>query len=476
MLFRSLFILIPLAAVLLVNLPLRRLLTPAAFWLGLLLALAQAAAAVLVPDHAWIAPLGVATRLLRFTPTADLLTRVALLTIGLVGATALMVARAWMADPERRFRFANLALLALAGMNGVALASDLFSLYVFLEVTAVSSFILIACGGERDALEGTFKYILLSAAASVLILAAVALLFVVAGSVSFGALHDVVPAAGRDPLVAAALVLLLAGLFIKSGIVPFHGWLPDAYSAAPAPASVLLAGIVTKTTGVYILMRAVTAVFTLDATVRALLLAGGTLSVLIGAFAALGQRDMKRMLAYSSISQVGYIILGLGAGSILGVAGALFHFFNHAVFKSLLFVNAAAVEQQAGTRDMDRLGGVAERMPVTGTTSVIGFLSCAGIPPLAGFWSKLVVILALWQAGERGYAAVAVLASLVTIAYFLSMQRRVFFGKLAEGLAGLREANPWLLVPACLLAAVTVGVGVGPWVLDILQLPAGSLP
>jgi multicomponent Na+:H+ antiporter subunit D len=472
----ALFILIPLAAVLLVNLPLRRLLTPAAFWLGLLLALAQAAAAVLVPDHAWIAPLGVATRLLRFTPTADLLTRVALLTIGLVGATALMVARAWMADPERRFRFANLALLALAGMNGVALASDLFSLYVFLEVTAVSAFILIACGGERDALEGTFKYILLSAAASVLILAAVALLFVVAGSVSFGALHDVVPAAGRDPLVAAALVLLLAGLFIKSGIVPFHGWLPDAYSAAPAPASVLLAGIVTKTTGVYILMRAVTAVFTLDATVRALLLAGGTLSVLIGAFAALGQRDMKRMLAYSSISQVGYIILGLGAGSILGVAGALFHFFNHAVFKSLLFVNAAAVEQQAGTRDMDRLGGVAERMPVTGTTSVIGFLSCAGIPPLAGFWSKLVVILALWQAGERGYAAVAVLASLVTIAYFLSMQRRVFFGKLAEGLAGLREANPWLLVPACLLAAVTVGVGVGPWVLDILQLPAGSLP
>ena len=472
----ALFILIPLAAVLLVNLPLRRLLTPAAFWLGLLLALAQAAAAVLVPDHAWIAPLGVATRLLRFTPTADLLTRVALLTIGLVGATALMVARAWMADPERRFRFANLALLALAGMNGVALASDLFSLYVFLDVTAVSAFILIACGGERDALEGTFKYILLSAAASVLILAAVALLFVVAGSVSFGALHDVVPAAGRDPLVAAALVLLLAGLFIKSGIVPFHGWLPDAYSAAPAPASVLLAGIVTKTTGVYILMRAVTAVFTLDATVRALLLAGGTLSVLIGAFAALGQRDMKRMLAYSSISQVGYIILGLGAGSILGVAGALFHFFNHAVFKSLLFVNAAAVEQQAGTRDMDRLGGVAERMPVTGTTSVIGFLSCAGIPPLAGFWSKLVVILALWQAGERGYAAVAVLASLVTIAYFLSMQRRVFFGKLAEGLAGLREANPWLLVPACLLAAVTVGVGVGPWVLDILQLPAGSLP
>jgi multicomponent Na+:H+ antiporter subunit D len=472
----ALFILIPLAAVLLVNLPLRRLLTPAAFWLGLLLALAQAAAAVLVPDHAWIAPLGVATRLLRFTPTADLLTRVALLTIGLVGATALMVARAWTADPERRFRFANLALLALAGMNGVALASDLFSLYVFLEVTAVSAFILIAFGGERDALEGTFKYILLSAAASVLILAAVALLFVVAGSVSFGALHDVVPAAGRDPLVAAALVLLLAGLFIKSGIVPFHGWLPDAYSAAPAPASVLLAGIVTKTTGVYILMRAVTAVFTLDATVRALLLAGGTLSVLIGAFAALGQRDMKRMLAYSSISQVGYIILGLGAGSILGVAGALFHFFNHAVFKSLLFVNAAAVEQQAGTRDMDRLGGVAERMPVTGTTSVIGFLSCAGIPPLAGFWSKLVVILALWQAGERGYAAVAVLASLVTIAYFLSMQRRVFFGKLAEGLAGLREANPWLLVPACLLAAVTVGVGVGPWVLDILQLPAGSLP
>jgi multicomponent Na+:H+ antiporter subunit D len=361
-------------------------------------------------------------------------------------------------------------------MNGLVLTCDLFSMYVFIEVASAASFILIAFGGDRDAFEGTFKYIMLSAAATAMILAAIGLLFMIAGSVSFETLRECLRDPAHDPLLMTAVILLLAGLFIKSGLVPFHGWLPDAYSAAPAPTSVLLAGIVTKTTGVYILMRAVTAVFTLDATVRALLLAGGTLSVLIGAFAALGQRDMKRMLAYSSISQVGYIILGLGAGSILGVAGALFHFFNHAVFKSLLFVNAAAVEQQAGTRDMDRLGGVAERMPVTGTTSVIGFLSCAGIPPLAGFWSKLVVILALWQAGERGYAAVAVLASLVTIAYFLSMQRRVFFGKLAEGLAGLREANPWLLVPACLLAAVTVGVGVGPWVLDILQLPAGSLP
>jgi multicomponent Na+:H+ antiporter subunit D len=182
------------------------------------------------------------------------------------------------------------------------------------------------------------------------------------------------------------------------------------------------------------------------------------------------------MLAYSSISQVGYMVLGLGAGTVLGVAGAIFHLFNHATFKSLLFVNAAAVEQQTGTRDMNRMGGLAEKMPVTGWTSVIAFLSTAGIPPLAGFWSKLIIIVALWQAGHIVYAGLAVLASLLTLAYFLSMQRRVFFGKLAAGFENLKEANAWILIPACALALITLGIGIAiPWLFETFLLPIRSL-
>jgi len=268
----------------------------------------------------------------------------------------------------------------------------------------------------------------------------------------------------------------VVGLFIKGGLIPFHGWLPDAYSSAPAAVSVLLAGIVTKTTGIYTLIRIVISIIGFNASLQTLLLFVGTASMLVGALAALGQSDFKRMLAYSSISQVGYMVLGLGTGTVLGIAGSVFHLFNHAIFKSLLFVNAATVEQQAGTRNMNRLGGLAEKMPVTGCTSVIGFLSTAGIPPLAGFWSKLFIIVALWQTGHIVYAFLAILASLLTLAYFLSMQRRVFFGKLAAGFESLKEGNAWVLIPACVLALITIGLGIGiPWLFETFLLPIRSL-
>jgi multicomponent Na+:H+ antiporter subunit D len=267
-------------------------------------------------------------------------------------------------------------------------------------------------------------------------------------------------------------MLFLGGLFIKSGLVPFHGWLPDAYSSAPNPVSVLLAGIVTKATGVYALVRLTTAVFAVSRPLTNVLLFVGILTILAGALAALGQRDFKRMLAYSSISQMGYIVMGIGAGNPLGVAGAVFHIFNHSIFKSLLFVNAAAVEASTGTRDMDRLGGLSSRMRTTGITSLVGFLSAAGIPPLAGFWSKLLIIIGLFQAGRPYYGALAILGSLITLAYLLVMQRRIFFGELRAGLEGAREAGGWIAAPSVILAAITIGVGVFfPYLVNSILVP-----
>jgi multicomponent Na+:H+ antiporter subunit D len=316
----------------------------------------------------------------------------------------------------------------------------------------------------------------LSAVATALLLAGLALLFIIAGDTKFETVATMLKGAATTKLALAAIALFMAGLAIKAGLVPFHGWLPDAYSAAPAPVSVLLAGIVTKTTGVYTLIRLVDAVFGYGEPVKNVLLITGLVSVVAGALAALGQKDFKRMLAYSSISQVGYIILGLGAGPGLGFAGAVFHLFNHSVFKTLLFANSAAVEQQSGTRDMDKLGGISVKMPITGTTSVLAMLSTAGIPPLSGFWSKLLIILAVWKAGHEGYAAIAVLASVITLAYFLSMQRRVFFGKLTASCANLKEAGLWALLPVLMLAAITLVLGfTAPWLFDTFLVPVGSI-
>jgi multicomponent Na+:H+ antiporter subunit D len=194
--------------------------------------------------------------------------------------------------------------------------------------------------------------------------------------------------------------------------------------------------------------------------IKSALLLVGVISMLFGAFAALTQNNFKRMLAYSSISQVGYILACLVTGMALGVLGAIFHFFNHAIFKSLLFVNSAAVERQTGTNDMDKMGGLSERMPVTGATSLVGFLSTSGIPPLAGFWSKLMIIIALWMSGHYAYAVTAVLASVLTLGYLLTMQRKVFFGKLADTFRDIKEAEAGFSAAAIALALLTLGVGI----------------
>ncbi len=471
----ALLILAPILAVVLLNLPPRRFADPLVLPVGGLLCLLEAAAALLVPAEAWhgitLHPLLDPSRLLGAPFPIDATARVMFLAIALVGLCTTMVVRVWRPEPERSFKLGSLLILIIAAMNGVVLVRDLFTLYVFLEITAVASLVLIVLERGPAAFEGAFKYLVLGAVATALLLTGLALFFIMAGSARFDDVTRVLASGQASRFELTAIALFLAGLAIKGGLVPFHGWLPDAYSASPAPVSVLLAGIVTKVTGIYTLIRLVE-VFGHADRVRPVLLVLALASIVVGALAALGQRDLKRMLGYSSISQVGYIILGLAVGTPLALAGAVFHLFNHAVFKSLLFVNAAAVEGQAGTRDMDQLGGLGSRMPVTSTTSILALLSTAGLPPLSGFWSKLLIVVAAWQAGWRAAAAVAVLASVLTLAYFLSMQRRVFFGKVAPRCEAVEEVGPFGLVPALLLAAVTVGLGLGaPWLFQTFLLP-----
>ncbi|MDD5166269.1 MAG: proton-conducting transporter membrane subunit [Candidatus Omnitrophica bacterium] len=447
-----------------------------AFWLCLSIVLFQICLILFPQICCFSDKLDALGSFFKFDFTVDSLSRVMLFCIGIVLFTALFVQRNNCEDEDKIFNFANVSLLILCGMNGVVMVKDIFSLYVFLEITAVSSFILIAFNKESVAFEGAFKYIILSAVATVLMLAAIALFLVISGDTGFSAISSALKVSQGRFFIGFAVGIFLCACFIKSGLVPFHGWVPDAYSSAPASVSVLLAGVVTKTVGIYTLIRIVNSIFGFGDPIKHLLLAVGAISIVVGALAALGQKDIKRMLAYSSISQVGYIVIGLGTGTALGLTGAIFHLFNHSIFKSLLFVNSAAVESETGTRDMDKLSGLAKKMPLTGITSILGSLSCAGIPPLAGFWSKLIIIIALWVSGFRGYAIIAVLASVLTLAYFLSWQRSVFFGILKEDLANVKEAGFGLVFPALILAVIIVGVGIFfPLVINSFALPIENI-
>jgi multicomponent Na+:H+ antiporter subunit D len=312
---------------------------------------------------------------------------------------------------------------------------------------------------------------MLSAIASILILTGIGLLFLIVGDTSYAAIAAFVGEhnGALGATLTLAFIAFTAGLLIKSGVVPFHTWVPDSYGAAPAAVSVLLGGIITKVSGVYVLIRVFHDVFLQNPAVGNVLLAMGLISVLLGALSAIGQDDIKRMLAYSSISQIGYILLGVATGSPLGYVGALLHFFNHATFKGLLFVNAAAIRMQTGERAMSNMGGLAARMPVTGVTAIIAFLSTAGIPPLSGFWSKLIIIMALWKVSPA-LACVALGASVLTLAYLLIMQKKVFFGKAEGAMANATEASRGIVTAEVLLASVNVLVGLAfPLILLYLQ-------
>lgn len=466
----ALLILIPFISVIALNLPFRILMRRLAFWLAALLSILQVILVITRPLRFWSVPAGALSSLFSFNLFVDNFSLVLLLCIGIVFFVSLVVGRYMIGDSRQRFDFINLLLLALIGMNGTVMVTDIFSLYVFIEVTAVTSFILIAMQKDKLALEGAFKYIILSAVASVMMLTAIGLFVLAVGNTSFAAIAGL-SNGSFPPFAKLAVGLFLCGLFIKSGIVPFHGWLPDAYTAAPAAVSVFLAGIVTKVSGVYALIRLVGVVFVPMPSIQYILMFVGALSIVMGALSALGQVNFKRILAYSSISQVGYIVLALGCGTPLALFGAVFHLFNHAIFKSLLFVNAAALEKKFGSVDINKLQGKGATMPYTAVSSVIASLSTAGLPPLSGFWSKLIIVIALWKSSRFGFASVALLASIITLAYFLLVQRKIFFSKPEADEDNSGDAGRGLVFPEMLLSGIILLIGIGfPLIVKMLSI------
>jgi multicomponent Na+:H+ antiporter subunit D len=353
-----------------------------------------------------------------------------------------------------------LLLVMVAGMNGLVLSNDLFNVYIFLEVAAVASYALVAYGLEAEELEASFKYLMLSVVASAAILVAITVLYGMTGGLSFTAVAEGLRTLEAKGVVGVCAGLFLMGFGLKAALIPFHAWLPDAHPSAPAPISAILSGLLIKVSGVYAITRIFFHVFGMTPTLSQILMWLGAVSVVLAAFLALGQKDMKRMLAYSSISQVGYVVLGIGLGTPLGLAGGLFHLFNHALAKSVLFFTSGSVQYATGTRNLDEMGGLAKKMPWTAGASLIGSLSIAGVPPLGGFWSKLIIVMALVQSREWSLAVIAILASILTLWYYLILQRQAFFGKLAERWTNVKEAPFWMTAATVALALLVVGVGI----------------
>lgn len=401
----------------------------------------------------------------------DGLSSLMLLAIGVVAAAAMLFSARYMEQYTAKSKYLSLFLLMVAGMNGVVLSGDIFNLFVFLEIASIASYALVGFGCEHEELEASFKYMVLGSIGSIFVLFAVALVYGNTGTLNMAYISNIIRDSGLNIGLGFALALFIVGFGLKAALVPFHAWLPDAHPSAPAPISAMLSGILIKTLGVYALSRVVFNIFGVTLQIGWLLIVLGILSMVAGAFLAIGQWDLKRLMAYSSISQIGYVVLGIGLGAMLiakganlawaslAILGGLFHLVNHAVYKSLLFLTSGSVEMATGTRQLKQMGGLAEKLPFTRTTCTLASASIVGIPPFSGFWSKLILVIAAVQAHFYWVAAIIVFVSLCTLIMYLKVQRYVFLGELPENLRQAKENKGSMLVAMVFLACLCVLMG-----------------
>ena len=371
----------------------------------------------------------------------------------------------YAATTKRRGSYFAMMLVIAAGMSGVVMARDFFTLYVYLEVAAVCSFALISFYNRPKSTEGAIRYFYLSAIASAIILFSISMLLVYTGSTAYEDLvAKILATPGYTAPLNKILGIMALAFMIKAGLFPFHTWTPDAYESATSPVSALLAGIVTKVVGTYALIVVCMLLSIINFGIEnnpvgKTVMWFGLASIILGAVNAQEQKDFKRMLAYSSISQMGYITIAAALATPLAMAGALFHMFNHATFKSLLFFAAGNVKRATGTMEIGSISGLQSKMPYTTGTATIAMLSTAGLPPFSGFWSKLFIIAALWQAEFYGMAAAALFASVLTLAYFLKVQRGMFFGKPSDNIKNVKEMGAGFLIPCFVFAFIIIAVG-----------------
>ena len=351
----------------------------------------------------------------------------------------------------------------VTAMIGIVFSGDLFTLFIFWEVMCISSYALVAFKKERwESIEASYKYLIMSSAGSITVLFALSFLYGLTGTLNISYLSLGLAEAQRNSLSYMALVMIIVGFGLQAGMVPFHTWLPDAHMAAPSPISAVLSGIMVKA-GIYGLIKVLLIIFTpMYWSWQITLAAFAVLTMFVGNLSALLQDDIKRLLAYSTIANTGYILLGLAIGSHRALTGSLFHVLNHAIVKALLFLSAGAFIHKTKTRSLKELAGIRHSMPITSTLFIIGTLSLTSIPPLNIFWSELLIIAAGLEAGTSLLSLLMIINLVFSAAYCLRLIQTVAVKKETTISKKAEEASMLMLIPILTLGFLSILIGLYP--------------
>ena len=410
----------------------------------------------------WAPPVGIEYRV-------DLVSGFMLVLISLIGAIVMPYARksvAYEIVSHRQAWFYTMYLMCMAGLLGIAITGDAFNAFVFLEISSLSTYTLIALGKDRRALVAAFQYLIMGTIGATFYVIGVGLLYTVTGTLNLvdisTRIGDVIAADPRP--VLASLAFITVGISLKLALFPLHQWLPNAYTYAPSFATAFLAATATKV-AVYLLVRFYFSVFGVAFVFEQLpvteVLVALSVAAMFGASAvAIFQENIKRMLAYSSVAQIGYITLGIALASQTGLTGGIVHLFNHAIMKGALFLILGAVFYRLGSVHIDTFAGLGRRMPLAMIGFAIAGLSIIGAPGTVGFVSKWYLASAAFEHGWWWLAFLIVASSLLSVIYIGRVIEITWFREPSDEVAAVREPPLLLLVPALILVAATVYFGI----------------
>jgi multicomponent Na+:H+ antiporter subunit D len=419
----------------------------------------------------WDAPFGI-------TLVADLLSSIMVVLAGLMGLSVGIYSLTSM-DPDREsFGYYPLFHILMMGICGSFLTGDLFNLFVWFEVMLIASFVLLVLGGSKAQLEGGIKYVTLNLISSAVFLAAVGLLYGLVGTLNMADLARQLGQSNQPAMVTTLAMLFLITFGLKAAIFPLFFWLPSSYHTCPVAVSAIFAGLLTKV-GVYTLIRVFTLLFVRDvAYTHTIILVVAGITMITGVLGAAAQNEFRRILSFHIVSQIGYMIMGLGLFTPLALAGSVFYITHHIVVKTNLFLVSGVAHRLRGTYQLKKLGGLYEHYPMLGLLFLIPAFSLAGIPPLSGFWAKFILVRAGLEQGQYAIVATALGVSLLTVFSMAKIWGEAFWK--ADPVTADAVDNPplggmlGLVGPIIALAIITVVIGLFSQPFFELSLRAGE--
>ncbi|MFT5665615.1 MAG: multicomponent Na+:H+ antiporter subunit D [Gammaproteobacteria bacterium] len=360
--------------------------------------------------------------------------------------------------------FYVLYLLSLAGMLGIVSTGDAFNVFVFLEISSLSAYALIALGNDRRALWASYQYLIMGTIGATFILIGIGLIYQMTGTLNMKDLSRLLPEVEQTRTVFTAFAFIIVGVCLKIALFPLHRWLPNAYAYAPSIVTAFLAATSTKV-AIYLLIRFTFSIFDISFSfthvpLQTIFLILGLLGIFAASTTAIFQKNVKLLFAYSSVAQIGYMIVGFSIGTTTGLMATLLHMFNHALMKSALFLALGAVMYRIGSVQMSQFHGLGRQMPFTMAAIVVGGLSLIGVPLTVGFVSKWYLVLAALENGWWPVAVLILLGSLLAIVYVWRIVEAAYFNEPPAGRETVEEAPLGFLIPVWILVSANIYFGI----------------